>query len=116
MIFSLARVTILRTSPLGKYEDQFMKVGTVLVLAMGARAPAMGSPGDANPRIAEIVSKVSASRIEATIRKLATFGTRNSLSDPASETRGVGAARRWIKSELDRCAQDSGGRLEVALD
>jgi Peptidase family M28 len=93
-----------------------MKVGTLLVLAMGVSAAAMGSPGDANPRIAEIVAKVSASRIEATIRKLASFGTRNSLSDTASDTRGVGAARRWIKSELDRCAQDSAGRLEVALD
>jgi hypothetical protein len=93
-----------------------MKAGILLALGLGLGAPAMGSPGDANPRIAEIVSKVSASRIEATIRKLASFGTRNSLSETVSETRGVGAARRWIKSELDRCAKDSGGRLQVAFD
>ncbi|HEY4998326.1 MAG TPA: M28 family peptidase, partial [Usitatibacter sp.] len=93
-----------------------MKVGTLLVLALVASAPALGSPGDANPRIAEIVSGISASRIEATIRKLASFGTRSSLSDTVSETRGIGAARRWIKSQLDACARDSGGRLEVAFD
>ena len=93
-----------------------MKVGTLAVLAVAFCAPALGAPGDANPRIAEIVSKVSATRIEAVIRKLVSFGTRNSLSDTVSETRGVGAARRWIKSELDKCAADSGGRLEVAFD
>jgi hypothetical protein len=93
-----------------------MKVGTLLVLGITLSAPAMGSPGDANPLIAEIVSKVSAARVEATIRKLASFGTRHSLSDTQSDTRGVGAARRWIKSQLDGCARDSGERLEVAFD
>ena len=94
-----------------------MKVGTFLVLAMAAGAPAMGaSPGDRNPRIAEIVGQVSPARIEANIRKLVSFGTRNSLSDTTSETRGVGAARRWIKAELERCSKEAGGRLEVAFD
>ncbi len=59
---------------------------------------------------------VSATHIEATIRKLVSFGTRNSLSDTASEARGIGAARRWIKSQLDKCAADSGGRLQVSFD
>src|SRR5436190_13706139 len=84
-----------------------------LVTALQAMAAA---PGDPNPRIADIVAEISPARIEATIRKLVSFGTRNSLSDPDSPTRGIGAARRWIKSELERCARDSGGRLEVAFD
>src|ERR1700674_5454727 len=96
--------------------EQFMRVGTLVVPAMLAAAPAMGAPGDPNPRIAEIAAGVSAARIEATIRKLAAFGTRNSLSDDASDTRGIGAARRWIKAELERCAKDNGGRLQVAFD
>ena len=82
------------------------------MLAMALAAPAMGAPGEANPQIAKIVSGVSAARIEANIRKLASFGTRNSFSDTASGTRGIGAARRWIKSELERCGKESGGRLE----
>lgn len=94
-----------------------MKVRTLLVLALAASAPALGAqPGTRNPLIAEITGEISQSRIEANIRKLASFGTRNSLSDTASETRGVGAARRWIKAELERCAKAAGGRLEVAFD
>jgi len=84
------------------------------VLALGPAAAA--SPGDVNPEIAAMVKEVSAARIEATIRKLVSFGTRNSNSQTESATRGIGAARRWIKGELERCARDSGGRLQVAFD
>jgi hypothetical protein len=63
--------------------------------------------------VAQIVADISAARIDATIRKLVGFGTRHSLSDTASDTRGIGAARRWIKAELERCGE---GRLEVAFD
>jgi peptidase M28-like protein len=85
----------------------------VALLALPAAAAAPGTP---NPGIAAIVGDISASRIEGTIRKLVSFGTRNSLSDTESETRGIGAARRWIKSELERCSREAGGRLEVAFD
>jgi hypothetical protein len=64
----------------------------------------------------KLLSEVSAKRIEARIRKLASFGTRSTLSETESETRGIGAARRWIKRELDECSKASGGRLEVAFD
>ncbi len=93
-----------------------MRVGTLVVLALATGAPALGAPGERNPLIARIVGEVSQARIEANIRKLASFGTRNSLSDAASQTRGVGAARRWIKGELERCSKEAGGRLEVAFD
>lgn len=94
-----------------------MKVGTVLVLALAASAPALGaSPGARNPLITQIASEVSQARIEARIRKLASFGTRHTASDTQSETRGIGAARRWIKAELERCSSDAGGRLQVAFD
>ena len=73
-------------------------------------------PGTPSPEIRRMVSEISAARIEATVRKLASFGTRNSLSDAASETRGIGAARHWIKAELERCSKESGGRLQVAFD
>ena len=77
-------------------------------------APVSGAPGDPNPEIARIVSEISRERIEADIRKLVSFGTRNSLSDTESNTRGIGAARRWIKSEVERCSQ--GTPLSVELD
>ena len=74
------------------------------------------SPTKPVPMITEMAAKISAARIEQTIRKLVSFGTRNSLSDTTSETRGIGAARRWIKAELARCAKDNGGRMKVEFD
>jgi len=74
------------------------------------------TPGTPNPTITAIVSEVSPARIEANIRKLASFGTRNSFSDTESATRGIGAARRWIKAELEECSRAAGGRLQVAFD
>ncbi|MDX2217665.1 MAG: M28 family metallopeptidase [Burkholderiales bacterium] len=88
--------------------------------AMSASAqpaqPAPDKPAPPSPLIQKIAGEISAQRIEANIRKLAGFGTRNTLSDTKSDTRGIGAARRWIKSELDKCAKESGGRLQVAFD
>lgn len=69
-----------------------------------------------NPQIEKILSEISASNIEATIRKLVGFGTRHTLSDQEHATRGIGAARRWIKSEFDRYSKESGGRLIVTED
>jgi len=60
-----------------------------------------------------MLAEVSPVRIEARIRKLVSFGTRHTLSDIGSDTRGIGAARRWITSELSACAKAAGGRLRV---
>ncbi len=69
--------------------------------------------------ISRMSAEISATRIEKNIRKLVSFETRNSLSDTKSETRGIGAARRWIKSELERCAKENGvngARLKIEFD
>jgi len=70
-------------------------------------------PPKKNALVDKIVREVSAKNIKATIEKLVSFGTRNTLSDTLSDTRGIGAARRWIKSEFERYAQASGGRMTV---
>ena len=64
-------------------------------------------------RIYEIIDKVSADSIEADIRKLAGFGTRNTFSDTVSDSRGIGAARRWIKSEFDYLSKNCDNCLDV---
>ena len=64
-------------------------------------------------RLYDIIDAVSAARIEADITTLANFGTRHTLSDTISETRGIGAARRWIKSEFERISEACGDCLEV---
>ena len=61
----------------------------------------------------ELVKDTSADRIEADIRKLVSFGTRHTLSETQSDTRGIGAARRWIFDEYERISADCGGCLEV---
>src|SRR5450432_2570889 len=73
-----------------------------------------------DPKIAAALREVSAQRIQANIEKLVSFGTRLTISaqDPAAIAagKGVGAAREWIKSELERYSKDCGGCLEVKTD
>ncbi|MFA0963410.1 M28 family peptidase [Roseivirga sp. BDSF3-8] len=61
----------------------------------------------------EIADAPQADRIEKDITKLVSFGTRHTLSDTVSETRGIGAARRWIKKEFERISAECGNCLEV---
>ena len=74
---------------------------------------------DMEPRsqqIEAIVAAISPQRIEARIRKLASFHTRHTLSETVSKTRGIGAARRWIKAEFEACSKAAGSRLQAAFD
>jgi hypothetical protein len=64
-------------------------------------------------RIYKIINEVSTQRIEKDIRTLANFKTRNTFSDTVSNTRGIGAARRWIKSEFDQISKSCGSCLDV---
>lgn len=66
-----------------------------------------------DPEIAKMVKEISAKNIEATIRKLVSFGTRNTLSEQDNPARGVGAARDWIYSEFQKISADCGGCLQV---
>lgn len=52
----------------------------------------------------DAIARVEAARTMAAVEKLCSFGTRHTLSDTKSETRGIGAARRWLKEELERYA------------
>jgi Zn-dependent M28 family amino/carboxypeptidase len=79
-----------------------------------AEGPPLASVRD--PKIEAMLAEISVDRIRARIEALAGFGTRHTLSDTQSPTRGIGAARRWIKGEFDRVAAASGGRLKVELD
>ncbi|MFQ5746945.1 MAG: M20/M25/M40 family metallo-hydrolase [Gemmatimonadota bacterium] len=78
-----------------------------------ASAAAQAPPPSEHPVLRAIASDVSAARIEADIRRLVGFGTRHTLSDTVSQTRGIGAARRWVFAELERIGRACGGCLEV---
>lgn len=75
------------------------------------------STGFCQSDISNILYKIaeapSAKNIAKDIQTLVDFGTRHTLSDTLSSTRGIGAARRWIKSEFDRVSKDCNNCLEV---
>ena len=60
-----------------------------------------------------IASEPSATRIRDDIQTLVDFGTRHTLSETQSDTRGIGAARRWIFAEFENISKECGGCLEV---
>jgi len=101
------------------------RVGSVLVCALTASAFAQqnaNGPGRKvdeslglarDPNIAAALAEVDPAHIRHTDSMLVSFGTRNTFSDTLSQTRGIGAARRWIYSEFERYSRDCGGCLRV---
>ncbi|KAL7780308.1 hypothetical protein CFE70_010330 [Pyrenophora teres f. teres 0-1] len=61
----------------------------------------------------EILSQISRDNIESTIRKLASFGTRHTLSSQTDPVRGIGAARTWLTAKFQEAADESEGRMTV---
>jgi hypothetical protein len=74
-------------------------------------ASAQTSP-DLDPRIVGLVGQVSEARLVVLLKKLESFGTRNTLSSTDLPTRGIGAARQWIFDEMKRDSP----RLRVSFD
>jgi hypothetical protein len=81
--------------------------------ASGQRARTRDAGPVRNPQILKIVREIDPRNIEATIKKLVSFGTRNTLSDQNDPNRGIGAARDWLYAEFQKAAEQSGGRMTV---
>jgi Zn-dependent M28 family amino/carboxypeptidase len=69
-----------------------------------------------DPEIKKMITEVKAESLKYTVEKLVSFGTRHTLSDTKSKTRGIGAAQQWVKSEFDKYALESNGRLTSKID
>jgi len=82
-----------------------------LALSLAALLPAQEAPG---PR--ELAGMVQASRLSRTVDRLASFGTRHSLSDQLSDRRGIGAARRWLSGEMQALTRVPDSRLVAFED
>ena len=82
-----------------------------LLLALCLSVPP-ASAQDADPRIEKVLAQISAQRLSATVEKLASFGTRHTLSSQTDPARGLGAAAQWIHDELGAI----GPRLQVGFD
>jgi hypothetical protein len=91
-------------------------LGIVLLFSISALG-FQGNPGQQpsqrlDPTIQEIVSKISQDRIVEILKKMESFGTRNTMSDPNQPNRGVGAARQWLFDQFKSFSP----RLEVSFD
>jgi Zn-dependent M28 family amino/carboxypeptidase len=73
------------------------------------------APQAPDRELTRLLGEVDERRIRATVEKLASFGTRHTLSSQTDPARGIGAARDWIFAELSRYAETSGGRMTVEL-
>ena len=65
------------------------------------------------PSLHALVDAPSQVELRMTITRLIGFGTRHTMSDTKSDTRGIGAARRWVKSRFESISKDCGGCIEV---
>lgn len=87
----------------------------VVLGIVGCAAPPGGTEAPVRtPAIAAVdsmLAEVSAERLAATVRRLAGFGTRHTLSRTDGDERGIGAARRWIRAEMEKVPG-----LEVSFD
>jgi hypothetical protein len=93
---------------------RILSSGLALAVLAGSSALAQTqAPPSEVLAVHEHVAAVSADRIEADIRTLAGFGTRHTLSETESDTRGIGAARRWIFEEFERISDTCAAPLEV---
>jgi hypothetical protein len=92
------------------------RLAAILLVSLAADgaidAQGAAAQPEPDPRIQKLVASISEERLAILVRKLAGFGTRHTLSDTESATRGIGAARQWIFDELAR----SSPKLQVSFD
>ena len=95
------------------YRIYSLAVGALLLATPPTLTIAQTPPStELDPRVQQLASAVSEERLSEIVNKLASFGTRNTLSRTSSPTRGIGAARQWIFDELRRASP----RLQVSYD
>ncbi|WP_066225579.1 M28 family metallopeptidase [Formosa haliotis] len=80
---------------------------------MGFACSTMLMSGQNHQKLYDIIDAVSANRIKNDVKTLTEFGTRNTFSDTVSQTRGIGAARRWIKAEFESISKTCNSCLNV---
>src|SRR4026208_670236 len=69
-----------------------------------------------DPMIVKMVNEVSKDSLASYVKKMVSFGTRNTLSTQTDPNRGIGAARNWALSRFNEFSKQSGGRLTAIID
>ncbi len=98
-------------------KEKNMKCITLVIAAVligfSFTAFSQTKPHKPDAEVSRMIKEVSAKRIEADIRKLVSFGTRNTLSVQDDPNRAIGAARDWLYAEFQRISAECGGCLDV---
>jgi Zn-dependent M28 family amino/carboxypeptidase len=84
-----------------------------LLLTTPTLAAEVAAPSTDQPLLRAVAADVDPKALESTIRSLVGFGTRHTLSETRSDTRGIGAARRWVKTRFEAISKDCGGCLTI---
>ena len=90
--------------------NRFVMLGGCVLAAAAARAE---SPAAEQPDLRSAVAAVQTQELRSTIERLVGFGTRHTLSDTTSDTRGIGAARRWAQTRFEAISKACNACLEV---
>jgi hypothetical protein len=91
-----------------------MKFFSALLLALVALSVTASAQKDQTENeIKKMLSEISAGRLETDVKKLVSFGTRNTNSTQDDPVRGIGAARDWLYEEFNKISAACGGCLEV---
>jgi hypothetical protein len=114
LVLTLCASTILRSaaaSPIHSHRQQhtFPDTSQWPIATVGKPLQQQLPDGD----LQKILSQISQVNIEATVRKLASFGTRHTLSSQTDPNRGIGAARTWLTGKFEEAAAASEGRMSV---
>ena len=89
-------------------------MASALILAACTSSPAsVETPAQVKQALAAVSAEVSEVSLRGYIEKMVSFGTRHTLSDQVSDTRGIGAARRWVEGEFRKMSAECDGCLEV---
>ena len=113
LLFLLLIGVMVLSPPVGAQSNPQANTSTAEAKPAAASTRRKRTPPAGNKQIPKIVAAISARNIENTIRKLVSFGTRNTLSEQNDPNRGIGAARDWLYTEFQKAAAQSGGRMTV---
>ena len=83
------------------------------LLSLATAASAAAQTAGEHALLHQLTGEVRPERMREDIEALVGFGTRHTLSETASETRGIGAARRWTQRRFEAIGAECGGCLTI---
>jgi len=95
-------------------RNAFLHIGVLTAACFVPLVYAAASePATEQPLLREVVAAVTPAELSSTISTLVSFGTRHTLSETRSDSRGIGAARRWVQGRFADLSAQCGNCLEV---